>query len=754
MKFPFDHNSISSRLIVTGLLPLALLSVLMAFYFISNQRAEMLSNLHDTGHIAVRQVSQNTAFALYAGDRKRLDALSYATLETPSVEGVVFYSYKDNEQIKIGSIGPSNGEIPANVDISVPFEMGGYWYFYSEIISERSPIMDFEEEVEYEPEKIGWVLVSLSDKILRQKERSFVLTAATVVLLSLLLAFWLSIRISRTVSEPLETLKDVVGKMEAGDLNPVANETGISELAKLARGINSLADSVRESNQLMQSEIDRATQELKKTLTDLEKAMRTKDQFLARMSHELRTPLTAVLGFSKMLHDEGEELNRNEQLRVIQRCSTVLLTMIDDVLDFSRAERSGFTLNIVAFELDKLVEDLNALFTREASNKNLSLNIDLDNTVPVYLFGDPVRLAQVISNVLNNAIKFTESGSIGLAITIQQSNQDKVVLKFVITDTGKGIAKPKIPSLFDPFIQEDTSINRRYGGSGLGLSIAKRLVVAMGGDINIDSEVGQGTTVAFTCEFTHNENAIAAKQIEDINQQLAGDMLSGVSILVAEDNEFNQQLLVKLLEHHGAVCKVANNGQEAINMSAADIFDVILMDLHMPIVDGMEATKNLAKNVGSPPIIGLTADITDSVKRQLMDAGAKSVQQKPIDEIKLMNTVLEVLKPKSEQTQFSGEGMLSSVIPIADLKKEIERNLDSLEASFRDRDQAAMNSLLHDLMGFCGLYGISEIRALVVELRGSEIDAASTNSKSFEIINRIRQYMETSAKFKSTEPVQ
>jgi len=181
---------------------------------------------------------------------------------------------------------------------------------------------------------------------------------------------------------------------------------------------------------------------------------------------------------------------------------------------------------------------------------------------------------------------------------------------------------------------------------------------------------------------------------------------------------------------------------------------VILMDLHMPIIDGMEATKNLAKNVGSPPIIGLTADITDSVKRQLMDVGAKSVQQKPIDEIKLLNTISEVLKPKSEQTQFSGEGMLSSVIPVADLKKEIERNLDNLEASFRDRDQAAINSLLHDLMGFCGLYGISEIRDLVVELRGSEIDAASTNSKSFEIINRIRQYMETSARFKSTEPVQ
>ena len=750
MKLPFDHNSISSRLIVTGLLPLALLSVLMAFYFISNQRAEMLSNLHDTGHIAVRQVSQNTAFALYAGDRKRLDALSYATLETPSVEGVVFYSYKDNEQIKIGNVGPSKGEIPPNVDISVPFEMGGFWYFYSEIISERSPIMDFEEGVDYEPEKIGWVLVSLSDKILRQKERSFILTAATVVLFSLLLAFWLSIRISRTVSEPLETLKDVVGKMETGDLNPVANETGISELSKLARGINGLADSVRESNQLMQSEIDRATQELKKTLADLEEAMRTKDQFLARMSHELRTPLTAVLGFSKMLHEEGEELNRNEQLRVIQRCSTVLLTMIDDVLDFSRAERSGFTLNIVAFEIDKLVEDLNALFALEANNKNLSLNIDLDNNVPVNLFGDPVRLAQVISNVLNNAIKFTESGSIALAITTHQVKADKVVIKFVITDTGKGIAKTKIPSLFDPFIQEDTSINRRYGGSGLGLSIAKRLVVAMGGHISIDSEVGQGTVVTFTCEFTKNENARVIKQIDDMNLQLAGDMLAGVSILVAEDNEFNQQLLVKLLEHHGAVCKVANNGQEAINMSSADIFDVILMDLHMPIVDGMEATRNLVKNEGSPPIIGLTADITDSVKRRLIDAGAKSVQQKPIDESTLMNTILEVLEQNSEPTHFSGEGMLSSVIPLADLKKEIERNLDNLEASFRDSDQAAISSLLHDLIGFCGLYGISEIRDLVVELKNSEMDARGTDSKGFEIINRIRQYMKTSTKFKST----
>ena len=273
----------------------------------------------------------------------------------------------------------------------------------------------------------------------------------------------------------------------------------------------------------------------------------------------------------------------------------------------------------------------------------------------------------------------------------------------------------------------------------------------MEGEISIDSEVDKGTTVTFTCEFKSNENAIEKQHIEDMNPQLAGDMLSGVSVLVAEDNEFNQQLLVKLLERHGAVCHLASNGQETINMSVDGSFDLIIMDLHMPIMDGMEATKRLTRHVGSPPIIGLTADITDSIKRQLIDAGAKSVQKKPIDEITLMSSILEILEQKSEPTTFSGEGMLSSVIPVADLKKEIEKNLDNLEVSLRDNDQASIRTLLHDLMGFCGLYGISEIRDQVVKLKRLETDSTDTSIKGIEIINHMRQSLITSEKFKSAE---
>ena len=277
MRYFSSLNSISSRLLVTGLIPLSLLSMLMAYYFISHQRAEMLGNLLETGNIAVRQVSQNTAFALYSGDRQSLDSLSYATLETPSVAGIMFFSYTDQEPIIIGDITVE--KIPENFERAEPFEFDGNWYFFAEILSERTPIMDYEDLGQYEPEKIGWVLVSLSDQLMREKELIFFLTAATVVSFSLLLAFWLSIRISRTVSDPLEELTAVVAKMESGDLNGVAPEDGITELAQLSRGINGLATSVRESNQLMQSEINRATSELKVALEKLEEAMRAKDQF-------------------------------------------------------------------------------------------------------------------------------------------------------------------------------------------------------------------------------------------------------------------------------------------------------------------------------------------------------------------------------------------------------------------------------------------------------------------------------------------
>lgn len=744
MKHIRALNNISSRLLVTGLIPLTLLSVLMAYYFISYQRAEMLENLHDTGQIAVRQVSQNTAFALYSGDRKSLDALSYATLETPSVSGIVFYSYTDKEPIIIGDINFDKITLE-NLSME-PFEMEGYWYFYSEILTDRVPIMDYEDSVQYEPEKIGWVLVSLSDKLMKKKELSFFLTAAIVISFSLLLAFWISIRISRTVSKPLEELNDVVAEMESGNLEVVAANESIVELAQLSRGINGLANSVRESNQLMQKEINSATSNLKVALAELEQAMRTKDQFLARMSHELRTPLTAVLGFSNMLFTEDSESKREEQLRVIQRCSTVLLTMIDDVLDFSRADIGGYTLNNMSFELDKFLEDLSAMFRLQADEKGLAFSINVEGEVPKTIHSDPVRLAQVITNLVNNAIKFTNSGSVSVNLSVLEAAENHDYLHFVIKDTGKGIVKDKIATLFEPFTQEDTSINRQYGGSGLGLSIAKQLVSAMNGEIWINSEVNVGTEVIFTCKLQHegsqdSEPAYQSLVAECVTQE--DKVLSNTAILLAEDNEFNQKFMVRLLERHGAVCSIAKNGQEAIEMTENGDFDLILMDLHMPIINGMDATKKIVQeNENCPPIIGLTADITASEKNKLIAAGARCVELKPVDEVHLINVILDILDTKEIPQTFSGEGMLASVLPVADVKRAISEIIDRLERSLRADEQIKIRLLIHDLLGFCGLYGMAGLREIVLELKASH--TVLDNTKNLQQVKRLRQYIKES----------
>jgi len=749
MKLPVKPYSIYSRIIITGLIPLALFSLLMCYYIISSQRAELLANLQDTGRIAAHQISENTAFALYSGDRESLDSLSYVALEIPSVTGVLFYNRKDNQIITIGDIGFAAGVLPKDFNRESPFYLNGYWYFYSDIISDRTPIMDYDEAVEYEPDRIGWVLLALTDKILLQKEHSFTLITFTVIFLGLLLSFWLSIRIGRTVSEPIQKITRVVADMEAGDLDKVAPEEGTIELGKLARGINGLAASVRESNQLMQSEINRATSQLKDALAELEDAMRAKDQFLARMSHELRTPLTAVLGFSNMLFTEKSASNRQEQLRVIQRCSTVLLTMIDDVLDFSKAEQGGFSFNNSSFALDKFIEDLTALFRLQAEEKGLKFDIVLEKEVPKTIYGDSVRLAQVISNLVNNAIKFTDSGSVEVFVGTVDSQENHDHLKFVVSDTGKGIVKEKIPTLFEPFTQEDTSINRRYGGSGLGLSIAKKLVNAMDGEIVIDSEVNCGTTVIFTCQFIKNITGVepSLKRLETSDFTKKDKVLSGLSILLAEDNEFNQQFLVKLLGRHGADCSIAQNGLEAINRVKSNLFDVILMDLHMPIVDGMEATKTLVEqNDHCPPIIGLTADITKAEQKKLISLGAKSVQLKPIDEVQLVNTILKVLGLDQKILKFSGEGMLSSVLPVADLKRAIDTNLDSLDACLHADQRRSIRPLIHDLMGFCGLYGMSGLREIVLELKASY--ASLDNKRNLQQVKRIRKYVNESPIFK------
>ena len=739
MRLKSDFNSIHARLLITGLIPLALLGIVLGWYMISSQSKELVSNMHDTGRIATNQMASNAEFALYSGNQEILETLGYSILDIPSVSGILFYNSVDNTTVRIGDIDFSTKRMPESFDSGLPFFINDHWYFYSRITLQQGPMGDYDELGESIVEELGWVLVSLTNEILLYKQRRVIFGALIVITLGLLVAAWVSMRIGRSISRPLVGLTQVVEVMEAGGLDSLAGEEGPLELRKLAYGINQLATSVHQSNVRMQSEIARATAQLQITLIELEDAMEAQDQFLARMSHELRTPLTAVIGFSKLLSIEVDGSKRDEHLRVIERSSTMLLTMIDDILEFSKAHLSGFSLEEINFDIHQWVSDAMAIHQQRADEKNLQFTYDLADDVPRQLCGDPVRLTRVLANLLNNAIKFTDKGFVALSIRCKSNEDGMAVLECSVSDSGKGIAEEKIPFLFEPFSQEDTSINRLFGGTGLGLSICKRLAQAMGGDVKIESVVNKGSTISFTCVLStvdiEDSSAIVTNGMNPTEQ-----LLEGLIILVAEDNPFNQKLVVRLMEGYGATCMVANNGLEAIELAGELHADVVLMDLHMPVVDGVVACERIMQQSGeSPPIIGLTADITQAEHQRMLSAGAVSIQSKPLNEIALVNAILSSLSDQRKLSESSDGGLLASVIPAEELKTALFDDLSKLETHLSGDEKMSLRQIIHDLMGLCGLYGMSELRELVLEFRATygTLDVA----ENLEKVDKIRQHI-------------
>ena len=308
-----------------------------------------------------------------------------------------------------------------------------------------------------------------------------------------------------------------------------------------------------------------------------------------------------------------------------------------------------FTLEKVSFDIDSWMADLIAIHGPRADERGLSLKYSIDENVPKILLGDPVRFTQVISNLLSNAVKFTDHGGVKVSIACIADEDSGVVLHCAVEDTGKGIKEEKIPVLFDPFSQEDTSINRRFGGAGLGLSICKSLVQAMGGEIKVRSKLGQGSVFSFTCRLAAAEAGEPQVKIANpLENRDPNKILSGVTILVAEDNAFNQKLIVRLLNAYGASCLTADNGLEAIDIAEKLHLDAILMDIHMPIVDGITACETIVEQSGeSLPIIGLTADVTLAEQERIKKAGAVMMLLKPVDEDKLISSLIKVL-PQSQ----------------------------------------------------------------------------------------------------------
>lgn len=520
--------------------------------------------------------------------------------------------------------------------------------------------------------------------------------ALVAVIIALLMATTLSkslLSITQTFSRLVsgENVAEIPGmerRDEIGKLAQAANifrETNVKTQELLAHS-ERLADDLTQREKALELAVDRA-----------QEANLAKSQFLANMSHELRTPMNAILGMLSLLKNTALNVRQTDYVTKTESAARSLLSLLNDILDISKAEAGKIDLDPIPFSLDTLIADLNTLLSASLGEKSIGLQFVVDENVPRYLRGDPYRLRQILINLGGNAIKFTEQGGVVIAITKELSS-DNNLLAFSVKDTGIGIARESQEKIFSSFTQAESSTTRRFGGTGLGLAISQKLVELMGGELKLESELGKGSCFYFSI----NLPVLTTDEIAELEAKLNADKLAqgtnrlaGLRILLVEDNLTNQQIAAELLEAEGAKITIANHGQEAIDILSANLrennvtnIDLILMDLQMPIMDGITATKEIRNRLKlvETPIIAMTANAMNSDREACLSVRMNDHVGKPFD----INNLVAVIR------RYAGLSIDESVI-----NQPVHNHVNNIEL---DADYIQLNSAIARMGGNKELY--------------------------------------------------